>query len=101
MTVLNVPVVSLYNIIAKEWNFRFIAKYLVKNQLRKQDIFTTQKVGDLLFSGYQDKFIKQVVEEENLLKFMHLSMPNALDENHKFSLMNKVIIFLIYLDSIR
>ena len=65
-------------------------------RLKKHDLFITQKVGDILFSGYKDELTSNLAKFENFIKDLHrflpikIDGPSAISKDGYFSLFGQV-----------
>ena len=60
-------------------------------EIKKSDLFVTQKVGDLLFKGYQDKFTKNIAFIENIASKVGFKIdgPTSITKDGYFSLLGQ------------
>lgn len=96
VTVLNVPLISVYNIIS---NWRSIplklARWYIHRVLKNQKtypLFVTHNVSDLLFNGYHDAIVDRIKKDlDTAEKFkIDLKIPASIDQNGRFSFMASV-----------
>lgn len=91
VTVLNVPLISVYNIV-RNWKslpsvFFKLLIYPILNH--HYHLFVTQTVGDLLFNGYKDSIVDLIFKIRNDFK-IDLKIPSSINQNGRFSFMASV-----------
>jgi hypothetical protein len=69
---------------------------MITHEFKTNDLFVTQKAGDILFDGYKDKFTSNIGFVERLVARLaklgiHLSIdsPSAISEDGYFSLLGQ------------
>ena len=90
VTVLNVPLVSLYNIVSQK--FPRMAWFLAYRSLNKYPLFVSHTVNDLLFAGYEDDLVDRIKRDLEMLDYLHIhiKIPSSIDQNGRFSFMASV-----------
>ena len=92
VTVLNVPLVTLYKLISIKipWVFQGLAYRLLDR--KRYPILISHTVNDLLFHGYEDSLIHRICRDEKFLKWIGapLKIPSSIDQNGRFSFMASV-----------
>lgn len=93
VTVLNVPLVSVYNII-NQFPISFLGRGLINRLiLNKHPLFISRRVGDLLFDGYEDSIVDNIKNAIKLLNLLvNFKIPTSIDTNGRFSFMASVSI---------